>query len=312
MKKNSPISSKDTTIGITPVYMPFSSTKYTFENLENGRYYFKIGTGSYKDGKWGGYGNFSNTVSRNLKWTSQVATTSTDQPAATKVDLPMISVYEQYTAVAWNPSKVPGSYNAYGIMMKQAPAGFADFVDFTTADIAIAITPIPVPFDTYSYKWENLSTGKYSFKVCVGNYDFQNKIWKDYGNFSDTKFWEVLNATASQSPTTINVKKPLFSVYENNIGVIWEPYTGSAQYNAYAVFQKKDADFVPDDIEVSLTPAMVTIESKPSVDQYYAYTAWDLTGGTYYFKVCTGNWDAQLNQFKDYGNCSTSNSWTIK
>lgn len=68
MKKGANFTTADLAIGIDPVYVPFVRTLYTFQNLENGTYYFKVGVGDYQSDGWHSYGNFSETAQLTLNW----------------------------------------------------------------------------------------------------------------------------------------------------------------------------------------------------------------------------------------------------
>jgi len=97
-----------------------------------------------------------------------------------------VSGLRTYTKLTWNRYTGLGNYNAYVIFYKFGG------VDFLPGDIESKLTPSIVLFNNPTeYKYSNLvKSGKYAFKVCVGNFDVKTQALKDWGNCSDTKFWK--------------------------------------------------------------------------------------------------------------------------
>jgi len=205
---------------------------------------------------------------------------------------PRLSTYENNIGVLWDQYTGSATFNAYAVFMKKGS-------DFTAGDLTIGITPIYVSNTKIQYTFEDLDNGIYYFKVGVGNYE--NGRWQSYGNTSDTVNHTV-NYTTTTVPQTSKMSTPRLSTYENNIGVLWDQYTGSATFNAYAVFMKKGSDFTEGDLAISITPLYVSTNETQ-------YTFRNLENDTYYFKIGVGNYEN--GRWQSYGNTSDSVSHTV-
>jgi hypothetical protein len=164
--------------------------------------------------------------------------------------------------IVWDAFTGETSFDSYGVSMKTGS-------DFEQSDYD-NLAPNTVPTDPTYYEFENLADGTYYFMISLGSSDGQTTTWT--GNSESTSYTVV-------TPEPVVVTGLAASLFgPTAITLDWDAYSGSNDFDNYAVYIKKDSTFTDEELNQTLNPIFVANGTT-------TYNFENLDNGTYYFTI---------------------------